>query len=54
MSFLPGFMADPGPFKDLANFAWFIGVIVGGFTYRVIAVKEPQPASLKVAGGAAE
>jgi NCS1 family nucleobase:cation symporter-1 len=54
MSFLPGFMEHPGPFKDLANFAWFIGVVVGGVTYRIIAVKAPQPAALKVAGGAAE
>jgi hypothetical protein len=36
------------------NFSWFSGLIVGGFTHRAIAVKAPQPAALKLVGGAAE
>jgi cytosine/uracil/thiamine/allantoin permease len=40
LSFLPGFFEEPGIFKDLANFAWFIGAVVGGLAYRVLAGTE--------------
>jgi nucleobase:cation symporter-1, NCS1 family len=51
MSFLPGFMENPGPIKDLANFAWFIGAGVGGLAYRMLVTKAPQPAAAEPALG---
>jgi hypothetical protein len=39
-SFLPGFVSNPSLSKDIANFSWFIGVSVGGLTYRLLAGTE--------------
>jgi NCS1 family nucleobase:cation symporter-1 len=41
-SFLPGFVSDPSLSRDFANFAWFIGVLVGGLAYRTLAGSEAQ------------
>jgi NCS1 family nucleobase:cation symporter-1 len=54
MSFLPGFLDSPSLSRDLANFAWFTGVLVGGGTYRLIAAEESAAPAVAAAGGGAK